>query len=188
MSTKADRGECDARGCHQRATERVASFYPGDEALRFCNYHAVDEKNRQQSAQISTYGKAQKWVDTGRALQHDPCAMGYLGHMMDGAPPMIKYGQPSYPTQYYTPGQRMPQQHQQQITQYYTPAQCAPTPADAGFGGHAAFGPFGAPFGGPQCARVPMATPIAGHGAPAAFGGMAASAPIPIPRAQYAFF
>ena len=178
MSTKADRGECDARGCHQRATERVASFHPGDDALRFCKYHLVDEMNRRQSAQISTYGKAQKWVDTGRALQHDPCAMGYLGHMMDGGPPMIAYGQQPQ-TQYYQPGQRMPQQ-QQQITQYYTP--CAPT--DAGFGGHAAFGGFAGQFGAPPCAGVPMATPIAGH----AFGGMAASAPIPIPRAQYAFF
>lgn len=176
MSTKRDRGECDARGCHERASHRVASFYPGEEAGHYCGFHKADEESRQHAAKISTYGQAQKWVQTGRALQQDPQAMGYIGHMM--------HGQQQQQIQYYQPGQQQQQQQQQmQQPQYYQPGQRMPQMQLMDYNG----GACGPMMGG----RYPQAMPqqmqygaCAPMGGPT-MGGFAPSAPIPIPGAGY---
>ena len=163
MSTKRARGECDARACHERATQQVASFYPGEEAGIYCAYHAMDERSRQQAAKISTYGQAQKWVQTGRVLQQDPCAMGYLGQMMGSGQQQMLCGQQP---QYYQPGQ-MPQQ--QMVT--YGGGACVPMAGACGpmMGGFAASAPIPIPGAGYLPVATAMPAHMQQHGVPVAF-------------------
>lgn len=164
--TKEARGLCDARGCQLPATERVPSFYPGDGNLNLCRYHIKDEMCRRQSEEFSMIGKAKRWVDTGRAFQKDPRAMGYLEHMMAGGQhPMLAYDaqqmqqmQPQQQmTQYYTHGMYgAPTQYGGAPTQYYQPGQQIMPAA-----GHCAPAMHCAPAGAPRYATAPIPIPAA---------------------------
>jgi hypothetical protein len=133
--------------------------YKDGSAGYFCRLHAESARLDLDRLRLDTYEKTDSWVQKGLMLQKDPCAMGYMSHMLGGVSQQMLCGQPQQP-QYYQPGQLMQRQMPQQQMVTYGGGACGPMA-----------GPMVTYGGGGACG--PM------------MGGFAASAPIPIPGAGY---